>query len=82
MVVYDATNTTRERRNRVIELCKDASVRVFFVESVCDDKSVVMANVNSVKINSDDYKNMDAEDAAKDFLERIKVSCWSESQSV
>jgi hypothetical protein len=47
--IFDATNTTRERRQLVIDFCsapeRDPKFRVFFVESVCDDPKIIEQNI-------------------------------------
>lgn len=72
MAVFDATNTTRERRQLVYDYCtKNYCFRLFFVESFCNDPKVIDSNVREVKIRSPDYKLVDKEAAVEDFLERI-----------
>lgn len=48
------------------------SVAAFFIESKCDDESIIMHNILDVKTTSPDYVGQDPEKAAKDFRERIK----------
>ena len=70
--VFDATNTTIERRRLIREIIVDKmGYKLFFVESLCDDPSIVESNIRQVKINSPDYADMNNEDALKDFLMRI-----------
>lgn len=68
--IYDATNTTRERRNRVRTRCAERGVRVVFVESICDTETVE-ANVRDTKLDSPDYAGMDPDAAVRDFRARI-----------
>jgi broad specificity phosphatase PhoE/predicted kinase len=78
VAIFDATNTTRERRKLIIDtMLKDKELamttkRVIFVESICNDKKIIDANIRDIKIKSSDYNNVDAEQAFKDFLGRIK----------
>ncbi|KAI6178219.1 putative 6-phosphofructo-2-kinase/fructose-2,6-bisphosphatase [Aphelenchoides besseyi] len=77
VAIFDATNTTRERRNWLVQFCKreehDPKFRIFFIESVCDDPEIINSNIAEVKISSPDYKNRMTEDQAKeDFLKRIE----------
>ncbi|VDN49809.1 unnamed protein product, partial [Gongylonema pulchrum] len=77
MQVFDATNTTRERRRWLAEFCdredRDPPFRLFFVESVCDDPDIINANITEVKVNSPDYKGYMTEEKAKeDFMKRIE----------
>ncbi|XP_078595003.1 6-phosphofructo-2-kinase/fructose-2,6-bisphosphatase 1-like isoform X14 [Branchiostoma floridae x Branchiostoma japonicum] len=74
VAVFDATNTTRERRQLVLDYCQqEKNFKVFFIESMCDDPEVVAENVKEVKVNSPDYRNMNKDEAMRDFLERIRM---------
>lgn len=70
--ILDATNSTKERRKWVYDQCEREGVEVLFVESKCDDESLIMANIRDVKTTSPDYKGQDPEKAALDFRNRIK----------
>ncbi|XP_060034283.1 6-phosphofructo-2-kinase/fructose-2,6-bisphosphatase 2 isoform X3 [Erinaceus europaeus] len=72
IAVFDATNTTRERRDMILNFAKENSFKVFFVESVCDDPEVIAANILEVKVSSPDYLERDQENAMEDFLKRIE----------
>lgn len=43
-----------------------------FIESVCDDQELILANIKEVKLSSPDYVNVDADTAVADFKERIR----------
>ncbi|RMZ98015.1 6-phosphofructo-2-kinase fructose-2-6-bisphosphatase-like isoform X1, partial [Brachionus plicatilis] len=74
VAIFDATNTSRQRRELIYDFCtKNYCFRLFFVESVCDDPKVIESNVKEVKISSPDYKNVDSQLAVNDFLERIRL---------
>lgn len=74
VAIFDATNTSRERRALIYDHCtKHYCFRMFFVESVCDDPRVIESNVREVKVSSPDYKNVDSDAAVSDFLERIRL---------
>lgn len=45
---------------------------MLFVESICDDEEVILANIREVKLSSPDYANTDAETAVQDFRQRIR----------
>lgn len=45
--------------------------KLFFVESVCDDPSIVEQNILDVKVHSPDYQGMNNDEALTDFLQRI-----------
>jgi len=69
--IYDATNTTRERRAMIRERCEAAGLRVAFIETVCADPSVIDRNVRETKLHSPDYADLSPEEAVKDFLLRV-----------
>ncbi|XP_015283299.1 PREDICTED: 6-phosphofructo-2-kinase/fructose-2,6-bisphosphatase 2 [Gekko japonicus] len=72
IAVFDATNTTRERRDLILTFAKENSFKVFFVESVCDDPEVIAANILEVKVSSPDYPERNRENVMDDFLKRIE----------
>lgn len=46
VAIFDATNTTRERRQVIYDYCTQTfCFRVFFVESICDSKEMIEANI-------------------------------------
>lgn len=69
--IYDATNTTRERRDLVRTRCEAAGLRVLFVESICNDQAIIDANVRETKLRMPDYVGMDPDEAVADFKRRI-----------
>ncbi|XP_015198252.1 6-phosphofructo-2-kinase/fructose-2,6-bisphosphatase-like isoform X1 [Lepisosteus oculatus] len=72
VAVFDATNTTRERREMILNFAKENGYKVFFVESICDDPEIIAENIMQVKLSSPDYKDCDKEEAVEDFLKRIE----------
>lgn len=70
--IYDATNTTRQRRELIVDQCEAEGVHVVFVESICDDVETVLDNMRATKLGSPDYVEMDLDDAVEDFRERIR----------
>ncbi|TPX51279.1 hypothetical protein SeMB42_g00279 [Synchytrium endobioticum] len=72
VAIYDAANTTPEKRKFVLDACNEEGVQVMFVESICDDQTIIMENIKEVKISSPDYAGIDPEEAVKDFMQRIK----------
>jgi broad specificity phosphatase PhoE/predicted kinase len=69
--VFDATNTTRERRAMISERCAEAGVELLFVEAICDDPTIIEQSIRAAKLHSPDYQGMDPEEAARDFRMRI-----------
>ncbi|XP_046859970.1 6-phosphofructo-2-kinase/fructose-2,6-bisphosphatase-like [Xenia sp. Carnegie-2017] len=72
VAIFDATNTTRDRRKMVLDFCSERSYKTFFIESVCDDAEMVSENIREVKVFSPDYKMMQSDEAVEDFKKRIE----------
>ena len=75
VAIYDATNTTRERRAWIVKEVLpllDKKSQVIFVESICDDDSMVERNIKRVKITMPDYKGVDGDTILSDFKQRIQ----------
>ncbi|XP_062247561.1 6-phosphofructo-2-kinase/fructose-2,6-bisphosphatase 2-like isoform X1 [Platichthys flesus] len=72
IAVFDATNTTRERRELIQNCAKENAYKVFFVESICDDPDVIATNILDVKVSSPDYPERHRERVMEDFLKRIE----------
>ncbi|XP_054881823.1 6-phosphofructo-2-kinase/fructose-2,6-bisphosphatase-like isoform X1 [Poeciliopsis prolifica] len=72
VAVFDATNTTPERREVILSFGKENGYKVFFVESICDDPEIIAENIKQVKLSSPDYIDCDKEEAVSDFLKRIE----------
>lgn len=70
--IYDATNTTRARRDEVSRECRAAGLDVVFVESSCEDEAVIESNIRQTKLHMPDYAGMDPESAVADFRARIR----------
>ncbi|XP_053951109.1 6-phosphofructo-2-kinase/fructose-2,6-bisphosphatase 1 [Anastrepha ludens] len=73
VAVFDATNSTSDRRQLIYDtVVKQHNFRLFFVESICDDPSIIEQNIKEVKVSSPDYINMNTELVVRDFLQRIE----------
>uniref|UniRef100_A0AAR2M4M6 6-phosphofructo-2-kinase/fructose-2,6-bisphosphatase 2 n=1 Tax=Pygocentrus nattereri TaxID=42514 RepID=A0AAR2M4M6_PYGNA len=72
IAVFDATNTTQERRDLILGFAQENSYKVFFVESICDDPDVIAENIMDVKVSSPDYPERNRESVMEDFLKRIE----------
>jgi broad specificity phosphatase PhoE/predicted kinase len=71
VAIYDATNSTHERRKLIGDKCEARGVRVIFIESTCDD-ATVEANIRATKLDSPDYVGIDPDAAVADFRARIE----------
>ncbi|KAJ2586361.1 6-phosphofructo-2-kinase, partial [Coemansia sp. RSA 1804] len=61
IAIHDATNSTIERRNALINRLKtEADVNLLFVESICTDKDIINRNIK-LKTQSPDYIGIDPE---------------------
>lgn len=78
IAIFDATNSTNERRQWVLEECTSPLKRAgkvtgcVFVESVCDDEELLEENFRFKVSHSPDYKDMTQEEAIKDLRQRVK----------
>lgn len=69
--IYDATNSTKDRRRWIRDTCRQAGVEVVFVETLCDKPEVIDRNLRDTKLHSPDYVGVPAEEALADFKQRI-----------
>ncbi|RKP10968.1 bifunctional 6-phosphofructo-2-kinase/fructose-2,6-bisphosphate 2-phosphatase [Thamnocephalis sphaerospora] len=67
--IFDAANTTDERRKQLQERLEHEHVQV---QSICDKEDIINANIRSVKISSPDYLGWNEEKALEDFKHRIE----------
>lgn len=78
VAIFDATNSTEQRRQWVLEQCTspdkrgDKKTGVVFVESVCTDQELLEENYRFKISNSPDYKDMTIEEGMADLLKRVK----------
>eukprot|EP00250_Pteridium_aquilinum_P003120 c13451_g1_i1 orf=429-2735(-) len=69
--IFDATNTTRERRNMLLKMA-EGKCKVIFLETICNDQAVINKNVALKIQQSPDYADeSDYETAHKDFKDRL-----------
>ena len=69
--IYDATDSTRERRRMVRDRCEAAGLQVVFLESICNDPAIIEANIRATKSRSPDYAGIAEDEAVADFRMRI-----------
>lgn len=71
--IFDATNTTKERRSWIIETINKrthGTVKILFLESICNDPQLIEKNIH-LKLQGPDYRSMDAKLALEDFKGRL-----------
>ena len=71
VAIYDATNSTKARRDWVLEQCTRAGLDTLFVETLCNDPEVIASNIRETKLLAPDYRDIDPEKAVRDFRARI-----------
>ncbi|KAF8903376.1 6-phosphofructo-2-kinase-domain-containing protein [Gymnopilus junonius] len=72
VVIYDANNGQKASRQALAEKFDKEGIHVTFLESLCDNKEIIEANIRSVKISSPDYKGWDPDKAVQDYYTRIR----------
>lgn len=78
VAIFDATNSTNERRNWILEMCTsperrgDKPTGVVFVESICDDQELLEENYRYKISNSPDFDGMSKEEALEDLRNRVQ----------
>ena len=73
VAIYDATNTTRSRREWLREQLDALPLKLLFVESVCTDEAIIERNIWQAKVNNEDYHTeADKRRAYDDFRARIR----------
>ena len=73
VAIYDATNTTRSRRDWLREQLDALPLKLLFVESVCTDEEIIERNIWQAKVNNEDYHTeADKRRAYDDFRARIR----------
>lgn len=70
--LYDATNSTKERRKSLKNRLKENNVKskVMFLESICDNEGILEENIRTVKLGTPDYQGVDPSEAIADFKNR------------
>ncbi|KAL3681536.1 hypothetical protein R1sor_024492 [Riccia sorocarpa] len=69
--VFDATNSTNERRKLLLKLA-EGKCKVIFLETICNDRSVIDHNIRLKIQQSPDYADVpDYEEALEDFKTRL-----------
>lgn len=72
VAAFDATNSTKARREHILNVLKEKDVRAkkIFIESICDSDKLLEDNIRKVKLSTPDYRDMDPEEAMEDFKKR------------
>lgn len=73
--ILDATNSTLERRKLVMRHIRARAgphLNVLFIESVCQDETLLERNMR-LKLSGPDYKDKDPESSLADFKKRVAI---------
>ena len=73
--IFDATNSTLERRKLVMEKIRERAgpaLGVLFLESLCVDENLLESNMR-LKLSGPDYKDQDPVVALEDFKKRVAL---------
>ncbi|KAL5615299.1 hypothetical protein BROUX41_005348 [Berkeleyomyces rouxiae] len=72
--ILDATNSTLKRRQMIVERIKarDDKLGILFIESICNDKDVLEANMR-LKLSGPDYRDKDPNQSLEDFRRRVRA---------
>lgn len=71
IAVYDATNSTVDRRRQIRERADREDCELLFVEIVNRDPATIDANIRETKLRSPDYEGVPEAEALADFRSRI-----------
>lgn len=77
IAIFDATNSTNQRRSWILEESTSPTKRagkptgVVFVESICDDEELLRQNYKFKVSSSPDFQDMDEETALEDLKKRV-----------
>ncbi|KAF2003103.1 bifunctional 6-phosphofructo-2-kinase/fructose-2,6-bisphosphate 2-phosphatase [Amniculicola lignicola CBS 123094] len=73
--IFDATNSTLARRTQIVKKIRERGgpeLNILFVESVCQDQTLLEANMR-LKLSGPDYDGTDPVAALKDFKQRVAI---------
>ncbi|XP_010920791.1 6-phosphofructo-2-kinase/fructose-2,6-bisphosphatase [Elaeis guineensis] len=69
--IFDATNSTRKRRNMLIKMA-EGKCKIIFLETICNDERIIERNIRLKIQQSPDYaEEPDYEAGLRDFKERL-----------
>jgi len=73
VAIFDATNSTKARRQWLVDQMGPLPVKLLFVESVCNDEDIITNNIWDAKVSNADYVSSEDKQAAyDDFRQRIR----------
>ncbi|KAG0740824.1 hypothetical protein G6F57_002425 [Rhizopus arrhizus] len=72
VAIFDGNNVTESRRKQIHDKLLAYDIHPLFLEFICNDPDIILANIRSVKISSPDYVDWVPEEAVNDYKRRIK----------
>lgn len=77
VAVYDAVNATAAERRRFASELKQRRVECLFVESLVTREAILARNVDEIRRLSEDYRNLDPEEALAHYLRAIEAHTFN-----
>ena len=71
IAILDGTHTTRAKRAFLLRELESIGAKLIWVESICEDESVIDRNIRACKLGTPDYEGMEANAAVEDFRTRV-----------
>mmetsp|Transcript_42295 Transcript_42295/g.67728 ORF Transcript_42295/g.67728 Transcript_42295/m.67728 type:complete len:496 (-) Transcript_42295:2268-3755(-) len=75
VAIYDATNSTRERRSWIVSELKgiiEAKHKLIFLETCIRDEMLLESNIREMKETMPDYADTNQDEAVEDFKKRVE----------
>jgi hypothetical protein len=72
VAIFDATNSVRSRRQRIMERFNGVAT-VVFVEVLCDDQEILEENILVKVRTSPDFRGKELNEAVADMRERVRM---------
>uniref|UniRef100_A0A9I9E0M3 CBM20 domain-containing protein n=1 Tax=Cucumis melo TaxID=3656 RepID=A0A9I9E0M3_CUCME len=70
--IFDATNSTRKRRNMLMKLA-EGKCRIIFLETLCNDQRIIERNIRLKIQQSPDY--------AEEYVPKQRISFWPDFEA-
>ena len=61
IAIFDATNTTIEKRSNIKKKCKTHNIELLYIETICDCKETIYENIQMKLKNMTEYQNIEIE---------------------
>lgn len=68
--VLDSTNSTRKRRTHIRKVLKSLKCKVLVLETIMNKDELIEHNINTIKKETPEYKDVDAATLLKDYIKR------------